>query len=148
MKQLANIFDKNIYCTLSTVTDGGRPWASPLFYVRRRNKIYWWSPQKTVHSQNIAKRPEVFITIFDSRVPEGKGKGIYIEALAEVLEDKKEINMAIDVYNTRSKVFKLSLKNSSGEAPTRIYVASIKKIWTNIDNEENGYFVDARERVR
>ena len=148
MDRIEKIFKSVIYCTLSTVCEDGTPWSTPVFFSYDGQKsIYWWSPIKAVHSKNIVRNQQVFITVFDSRVPEGEGQGIYIKATAKILEEPVEIKKAIEIYNSRSKVFKLSLQNSSGKAPTRIFVAKPDEIWANVDNEENGYFIDTREQL-
>ena len=142
------IFRQNIYCTIATINKDGSPWSSPVFFAFDQAKnIYWWSPLKATHSQNIIRDERAFINIFNSQVPESKGKGLYIKARAKIVEDLRELEHAINVYNKRSKVFKLSIKNSSGEAPTRIFLAEPEMIWTNIDKKEKGYFLDSREQV-
>jgi len=147
MSLFTDTISQNLYCNVATVTLDGMPWNTPLFYVYHQNKIYWWSPLKAQHSQNIIHRTEIFITIFNSQLTEGKGKGIYIRASAKALENNVQIRDAIKIYNARSTVFKLSMNNSSGKAPTRIFVAQLGEKWTNVDGEDRGYFIDTREPI-
>lgn len=148
MDKVEKILKSVIYCNLATVCEDGTPWNTPVFFgFDNRKNIYWWSPLRAVHSQNVIRNHQVFITVFDSRAPEGKGEGVYIKATADVLEAEAAVNKAVKIYNNRSKVIKLSMQNSAAPAPTRIFVARPDKIWTNIDKEEGGYFVDARKPI-
>lgn len=142
-----NKLNENKYCTLSTVCEDGQPWGSPVFFVvDEAGNIYWWSPVNSVHSNNIRRTGSVFVTVFDSGVQEGKGQALYMQCEATELEND-EAEEARLLYNKKAKFFKLEAKDILGEAPTRIYCAKPKKKWRNVDAEENGYFIDAREEV-
>lgn len=131
------------YATISSVDSNGKPWAAPVWYVFDTNNIYWWSPVESQHSKNISINSNVYITIFDSRVPEGEGFGLYLEAEArQVSEDELETTMAL--YNASTKLFKLDQQNCSGNAPTRMYKATITKCWINDGVEQDGFYVDRR----
>jgi nitroimidazol reductase NimA-like FMN-containing flavoprotein (pyridoxamine 5'-phosphate oxidase superfamily) len=82
---IKKFLNDNLYLTLATVCRSGRPWSTPLFFAYDNNYIYWWSPKDAVHSQNIARDENVFITIFDSHVPEGEGSGLYLDCAAQEL---------------------------------------------------------------
>ncbi len=147
--QIEKILSSTRYATLSTVDEKGSPWAAPVWYVvDEGNNVYWWSPKDSQHSRNIATNPEVYITIFDSALPEGKGFGLYIRAKASEINEEDEVQKAVKLYNATTEVFKLSLENSFGEAPTRIYKAVPSKVWVNADSETNGYFVDIRKELK
>ncbi len=62
-----NILANNSYCTVSTVTSDGAPWATPVHFAYDLQNIYWLSHDDTIHSLNIAQDSRVFITVFDSR---------------------------------------------------------------------------------
>lgn len=146
--QIEKILSSTRYATVSTVDEKGSPWAAPVWYVDdESNNIYWWSPKDSQHSKNIASNPEVYITIFDSTLPEGKGIGLYIRARATQLSDKDEVQKAVKLYNATTEIFKLNLENSLGEAPTRIYKATPSNMWLNADSQLNGYFVDTRKEL-
>jgi nitroimidazol reductase NimA-like FMN-containing flavoprotein (pyridoxamine 5'-phosphate oxidase superfamily) len=71
------------YLVLATADGGGRPWATPVFFAADgEHRILWVSAPDSRHSRNIAARPDVAITIFDSHAPVGGAEAIYLEATA------------------------------------------------------------------
>ena len=134
------------YATISSVDSGGQPWAAPVWYVLDDNHVYWWSPIEARHSKNIANNPKIYITIFDSTAPEGEGFGLYMRAEAGVLTDD-ELDSAIDLYNQSTKIFKLNRENCTGNAPTRIYKATVSQRWVNDSIEQDGFYTDQRTQV-
>ena len=96
------IIDANLYMVLATADESGRPWASPVYFANASYYEFFWvsSPQAT-HSHNLARRPEVGIVIFDSRVTIGTGQAVYMTALAEVVPPDG-IEQGIDVFSRRS----------------------------------------------
>jgi Pyridoxamine 5'-phosphate oxidase len=78
------IIDASLYMVLGTADASGRPWVSPVYYAPVDHREFIWvSRPETLHSHNIAARPEVSIVIFDSSVPIGTGQGVYMAATAE-----------------------------------------------------------------
>src|SRR5713101_4944618 len=70
--------------TLATADGEGQPWASPVFYAAANyTEFYWISAPEATHSQNLARRPQLSIVIFDSGVPAGTGQAVYMSATAE-----------------------------------------------------------------
>ncbi|GIE34929.1 hypothetical protein Ait01nite_079740 [Actinoplanes italicus] len=96
------IIDANGYLTLATADAGGRPWATPLWFAADRyTDFFWLSRPSTRHSANIATRPDVGITVFDSTVPISQGQAVYIEAVAGQVPDA-DLEPALAVYSARS----------------------------------------------
>jgi uncharacterized protein YhbP (UPF0306 family) len=138
------ILEKIRYATISTVDETGAPWAAPVWYVFDDNfDIYWWSPLETQHSKNICNNPNIYVTVFDSTLPEGEGVGLYLRARAGEISDD-ELNAAIERYNNSTKIFKLDRENCTGSAPTRIYKAVTKEGWTNDGVTKDGFYIDKR----
>jgi hypothetical protein len=97
------IVDGNSYMTLGTADADGLPWASPVWCARASYREFLWlSKPGARHSQNIAVRPEVGIVIFDSTVPIGTGKAVYMAARAEEVTVAVEIERGISVFSRRS----------------------------------------------
>ncbi|WP_405873361.1 MULTISPECIES: pyridoxamine 5'-phosphate oxidase family protein [unclassified Streptomyces] len=96
------VVDANQYMVLATADADGRPWSSPVYFAHGDYREFFWvsSPQ-AVHSRNIAVRPEVGISVFDSSVPIGTGQGVYMSAVAGRL-DGPEAEHALDVFSRRS----------------------------------------------
>lgn len=64
----------------------GHPWVSPVFYAARGyGEFYWMSSPEVTHSQNLARRPQLSIVIFDSQVVPGMARPVYMSAVAEML---------------------------------------------------------------
>jgi hypothetical protein len=97
------IVDGNSYLTLGTANADGRPWASPVWFAAGSYREYFWvSKPEARHSRNIAVRPEVGIVIFDSTVPIGTGRAVYLEARAEQVAGADEIERGMAVFSRRS----------------------------------------------
>ena len=144
---LKSILSSTRYATVSTVDDGGKPWAAPVWYVvDEQMNLYWWSAATTQHSRNIVHSPNVYITIFDSARPEGEGLGLYAQATASEVSEA-ELDNVIELYNSSTQHFKMSRKNCSGEAPTRLYKAVPSNIWVNDGLEREGFYVDIRKKA-
>ncbi len=78
------IIDGNLYMVLGTADEHGHPWVSPVYYAPVGYREFLWvSRPETLHSRNLAARPQVSIVIFDSSVPIGTGQGVYMGAVAE-----------------------------------------------------------------
>src|SRR3954468_646265 len=89
------------YLVLGTADGEGRPWTTPVFYAADgEHRILWVSAPDSRHSRNVAMRPEVAITVFDTHAPIGGAEALYLEANAEpVAEDARVAALAL--LNTR-----------------------------------------------
>jgi hypothetical protein len=98
-----SIIDSNLYMTLGTADEAGKPWASPVYYAPEGyREFHWVSDPDATHSRNLAARPELGIVIFDSRQPIGTGQGIYVSAVAEELTGA-ELDRGIEIFSRRSR---------------------------------------------
>jgi uncharacterized protein YhbP (UPF0306 family) len=97
------IVDANLYMTLGTADREGRPWVSPVYYAHAGYREFFWvSRPEATHSRNIGARREVSIVVFDSTVPIGTGRGVYMSAQAEELEGDDR-SPGIEVFSRRSQ---------------------------------------------
>jgi nitroimidazol reductase NimA-like FMN-containing flavoprotein (pyridoxamine 5'-phosphate oxidase superfamily) len=95
-----SIVDANRFMALGTADASGTPWVSPLWYAPLSYGEYVWvSRPGTKHSRNLAERPEVAITIYDSHRP-GGWSAFYMAAVAQELED---VDDALEAFNRRSQ---------------------------------------------
>lgn len=147
-KRAKEIIAKVPYITIASTSEGGKPWNTPVFdaYDREHN-FYWGSYRKSQHSKNIRANKDIFLVIYDSTVPPGTGRGVYIEATAAELEDIKEIGFAHRLLETRHIVPYWKLEQVQGDAPIRLYKAEPKKIWMNSEGEVDGHYIDKRVEV-
>ncbi len=102
---VTDIIQASRYLVMATADAAGRPWSSPVYFAHiGLAEFFWVSSPEVTHSGNIAVRPEVGIVVFDSRVEIGTGQGVYMSAVAELLEDGAEISRGIEAFSRRSVV--------------------------------------------
>jgi hypothetical protein len=101
---------RTLYCTLSTCSADGFPWASPVFFtVDPALTLYWSSAIVAQHSQNIYQNHgRVAIAIYSTDKAEGKGQGVYLNGLADELEPERVSTVIQSLFN-----------RAGGEAPNR-----------------------------
>ncbi|WP_210586193.1 pyridoxamine 5'-phosphate oxidase family protein [Streptomyces sp. GESEQ-35] len=96
------IIDANRYLVLSTADATGRPWGSPVYFAHiDSTEFFWVSSPDVTHSRNIAVRPEVGIVVFDSQVEIGTGQGVYLPAVAELVDGAASAR-GIEAFSRRS----------------------------------------------
>ena len=97
-----DIIEASRYLVLATADVAGRPWSSPVYFAHIGwAEFFWVSSPDVTHSRNIAVRPEVGIVVFDSQVAIGAGQGVYMSAVAELLEDGQTAR-GIEAFSRRS----------------------------------------------
>ena len=144
-KRAREIIEKIRYITVSTVSENGQPWNSPLssFYDKDFN-FYSASWKENQHSKNIKNNPNVFVVIFDSTVPEGTGEGVYFTAKAYELNSKKDIDEALSL---RREKHSHPAEDFMGDKPRRIYKFVPEKFWMNEEGNIDGNYIDVRIEV-
>jgi uncharacterized protein YhbP (UPF0306 family) len=119
---------EHLYLVIGTTNDDGRPWVSPVFYAADgAYRIVWVSAPESRHSRNIAARPAVAITVFDSHVPVGEAEALYLEATAALVPDD-ECGASLALLNDRLPTGKRLGPDDVGPAgPMRLYQATITR---------------------
>ena len=126
------ILDANRYVTLATADEQGNPWATPVWFAPDGlDRILWLSWPGSRHSQLIASRPEIALTVFDSTVAPGGAAALYATArAAQCPEDLLDRSLA--VFNDRSVAQGLpafSTVQVSAPARLRLYAADLVDVW-------------------
>jgi nitroimidazol reductase NimA-like FMN-containing flavoprotein (pyridoxamine 5'-phosphate oxidase superfamily) len=142
-QRAGEIIQRILYVTIATVSSEGIPWNSPVYsaYDHQAN-FYWTSSPQAQHSRNIDGNGKVFLAIYDSTVPEGKGEGVYVEGIAAALEAPAEIaeakrNMALRV----GKQLGPETDRLLAARLQRIYRATPSRVWMNgFENDEHGRY--------
>jgi nitroimidazol reductase NimA-like FMN-containing flavoprotein (pyridoxamine 5'-phosphate oxidase superfamily) len=133
------IIDSNQYMTLATADADGRPWASPVWFAHERyTEFVWVSKPETRHSRNLSARGQAGIVIFDSTVPVGGARAVYLEASVERLEED-EAEHHIAVFSDRSQELggvAWGVEEISAPAPLRLYRASASAHYVLGKNDE------------
>lgn len=126
------IIDTNLYMTIGTALNDGRPWVSPVYYATEDGwHFYWVSSPEATHSRNISLRPQVSIVVFNSQARIGTGQGVYMSAFAEELAGA-ELGPGIDIFSRRSLAHggrEWTLANVEPPAPYRLYRATASEHW-------------------
>src|ERR687895_624585 len=80
------IIESNRYMVLGTADEAGVPWVTPVWYAQSDyRRVIWGSSPDRRHSRNVRARPQVSIVIFDSQLPVGSARAVYMAARAEEL---------------------------------------------------------------
>ena len=123
---LRTIVDGNAYLTLATADASGRPWGTPVWFAHDGyTDFLWLSRPAARHSQNIAVRPEIAITIFDSTVPVGEGQAVYVEATAQEVGGP-EVERGVGICARRQVAHGVAawgVAQVTGDAPFRLFRA-------------------------
>ena len=99
---MRDIIEANRYLVLATADAAGRPWSSPVYFAHvGLAEFFWISSPDATHSRNIAVRPEVGIVVFNSQVAISTGQGVYMSAVARLLENG-ETARGIEAFSRRS----------------------------------------------
>jgi uncharacterized protein YhbP (UPF0306 family) len=128
------IVDGNLYMTLATVDEDGRPWATPVFYATADHRqFYWISSPEAQHSRNLARHAQhaqVGIVVFDSRVPASTGQAVYMQAVAERLEGA-ELARGLRVYPGPAERGGRAMTAAQLQPPAtyRLYRATVSQHW-------------------
>jgi nitroimidazol reductase NimA-like FMN-containing flavoprotein (pyridoxamine 5'-phosphate oxidase superfamily) len=125
--QAKAIIDANRYMTLGTADGGGLPWVTPVWFATGNYREFFWvSKPEAQHSRNIAGRPQVAIVIFDSQVPVGGARAVYMAAdAAELAGDER--NRGLEIFSRTSQAQGLPewrLEDVQAPARHRLYRAT------------------------
>jgi hypothetical protein len=121
------IVGANQYMVLATSDETGLPWASPVWFATADlHDYYWVSRPDARHSANLAARPELGITIFDSQQPPGTGLGVYLSAVGGLVPEQ-DLDQGLATYSDASQragVSAWTRSDVSGRARHRLYRAT------------------------
>jgi hypothetical protein len=124
------VVSSNNYMVLATADGDGMPWATPVFFRRdAEDNPLWVSSPASRHSLNIATRPQVAATIFDSGVAVGQAGAAYLAGTAALVPEP-EIPDALRVLNGGLPAARhLSPPELTGDAPMRAYRLTVAQRW-------------------
>jgi uncharacterized protein YhbP (UPF0306 family) len=129
---LRDIIEANRYLVLATANATGRPWSSPVYFAHTGfTEFFWVSSPEATHSRNIAVQHEVGIAVFDSQVAIGTGQGVYMSAIAKLLEDG-ETTRGIEAFSRRSVAhggLQWTSEDVRAGASMRLYRATADSHW-------------------
>ena len=122
-----DILDSNIYMTLATSSNTGRPWAAPVYYCfDKKFNFYFISQLSSRHIRHILNNPTIAFAIYDSHQKEGVGNGVQGIGKARLLHDR-EIPEALKWYKT--SFVESKLESFTGKAPYRLFKIVAKHLY-------------------
>ena len=130
-----SIVDTNRFMALGTADRSGTPWVSPVWYAPLSYREYLWvSRPGTRHSRNLAERPQIAITIYDSHRP-GGWSAFYVAAVAEEVEHADD---ALEAFNRMSAAQGLRAWSRAEVVPPgefRLYRATATELFVLDDHD-------------
>jgi hypothetical protein len=141
-----------LHIAIATVNEDGSPHNSPVFYACSPDlqHIYWGTHPQSQHSKNIARTGQVFAVLYDA-ITAG---GLYLRADDAHILEGDELKTGLAVINKARRRHKkegdLPLENYVGEAPQRLYGATIQQLWVNLNERDSatGYIMrDYRQEI-
>lgn len=145
------VVDANKYLTLGTSEPDGRPRLSPVYFGHADYRdFYWVSSPAAHHSVNVAARPSVAIVIFDSTVPVGAGRAVYVDATAGQVPDAELPQRCAAAFaRLWPGVRAFTPEELSGDAPLRLYLARATQHEVHIPGRDPVYGtgIDRRQAV-
>jgi len=134
------------YITIATASKDAMPWNTPVFAAFDEDYNFFWGSNKDAqHSQNIRVNQNVFIVIYQSTQP--AGDGVYLQAIAFELTDRKEIKKAYELLTKRASDYPWSIEDFFGDGHPRLYKAVPEKVWMYQASKKDGKFLDTRVEV-
>ncbi|WP_407565024.1 pyridoxamine 5'-phosphate oxidase family protein [Streptomyces sp. 184] len=146
------VIDANRYMTLGTAEPDGGPRVSPVFFSHAGYRTFYWvSSPLARHSANIAARPGVEFVVYDSSVPVGAGRAVYVGATAEEVP-AEQLTAACDeafADTAESGVRQFRPDEVSGDAPLRLYRARPTRYEVHVPGRDpkNETGIDTRREI-
>ncbi len=127
-----SLLDDTCYVVLATADAAGTPWATPVWFAHDGlERVYWLSWPGSRHSQLIAQRPDIALTVFDTNAVPNAGTAFYATAQARQCHDE-QLDAGLRILNRRSLaqgIGEFTRERTTGEARLRLYVAEIIEAW-------------------
>lgn len=152
IQNVLELLEDTAAAALATVNATGTPHNTPVFAAfDAEYNVIWASHPSSQHSQNIARVPHVFITVFDATCKHGNG--LYIEAEAEIITPEHPEFAAVCKTFAQAKTdfgapgpLEQDFAEPGGQ---RLYRATPKTMWINYTtkNERGVVVLDQRFRV-
>jgi hypothetical protein len=129
--KVQRILQTNRFCTLSTCSVAGWPWASPLLFAYDQNlQFYWSSATAALHSENLrGNQGRSAIVIYDSTATTGNVAGLFLTGIArEVPVARTAVAMALLFARLESRPSR-SATDYLGDSPRRLYQFQPDAVW-------------------
>lgn len=126
LKSRRYILDQTALFSLATVNDDGTPHINTAFFCSQGDELFFLSDIRSTHCQNALKRPQVAVSVFDSRQNWNADKaGIQIFGTAGVCRDKSAA-LAQKRYAERFPKYAAYVKSQKGRIDENSQFFSIR----------------------
>ena len=126
------ILEETCYAVLATAAADGTPWATPVWFAHDDlDRLYWLSWPGSRHSELIAQRSDVAVTVFDTHAVPNEGTAFYATSQARQCPDA-QLDDGLRVLNRRARaqgIGEFTRDRVTGHARLRVYVAEITEAW-------------------
>ena len=145
------VLDDVHYLTLGTTEPDGRPRVSPVYVTWDGPRAFYWvSSPGSKHSRNIADRPAVAAVVYDSTVPPGQGRAVYLTATAGEVPEvdlPEQCARAFRRLSEGARAFEPA--DLSGTAALRLYHGVVERHEVHVRGSDPVYGrgVDTRREV-
>jgi hypothetical protein len=141
-----DVIATNKYLTLATLDGDGVPWVSPVFFSPDGGtRFLWASSPDAFHSRNIAASAEVSLVVYDSSVPIGGARAVYVRAEAGVVPDA-ELEQSATIYSGRlpeQRAFTVDDLRTD----LQLYQAVVRQSWVLVTGRDPDYGTGLDRRV-
>lgn len=142
------VMEESMYATLATCSKDGIPHVSPVYTGHDSEyNFYFSSSELSKHMQNIQENNQVSLVIFNSMVPRGKGKGVFMQATVKELITEKEVEESYKYFYGRNDAEPHTLSYYLGATTRHIYKIIPTQIWMNAWEKVNGIYTDVRKEI-
>jgi general stress protein 26 len=122
------VLDGVRYIVLGTIDEDGRTRTSPVYFTPHRyQNLYWVSNRDTHHSHNLDRDPRLSGVVFDSTLPPGHGKAVYVTGTArEISEDELEQHLPVAFDPERRGGRRFEPEEVAGDGDLRLWVLHVE----------------------
>src|SRR5579862_4020147 len=90
------------YITIATCNKNNEPWIAPTtFWIDEKQNFYFVSHKESKHVQHIMENPNLAISIYNSSVREGTGKGVQFKGTGKLINENNEYMEAMKSMQSR-----------------------------------------------
>jgi len=124
-KIVREYIEKTLHMSLATA-NGNKPWVCEVHFVYDNDlNIYWRSLASRRHSQELAANPNVAGNIVKQHTLEEAPVGVYFEGVAELLDDAKEQQKVLPLFQRRIGAAESVLEEAQKEDGHKFYKITV-----------------------
>lgn len=145
VRRCRELVEAQQYLTMATADSDGTPWATTVWYAVGSlpgdpdPHLLWLSLVDARHSANLAARPRLGLSIFDSTQPGGTGLGLQMAGVGEQVPPS-DVDAAVRAFSEASVAAggdAWTREQVEGDSPARLYRVRI----------DEAYVLAGRERT-